>query len=234
MKGIYLMGNYPDRDTFMKSCQAVARAGYDFLEIGIPFNDPVADGPVIARAHYAAIEAGATLDTVAAALNDLADLSLNKYLMTYANIPYSVGFARFTDIMQATTRGIIIPDVPNRLHDWCYAQGMGLAIIPFATLETRSHDIDALATCRGDFIYFVGLRGITGSQADFSTAEIIDKTGQLRAAGGRPVIIGFGVKTPDDARAALRLGDGFVVGTEAVKRQHDPAALEAYLRSLNP
>jgi tryptophan synthase alpha chain len=81
----------------------------------------------------------------------------------------------------------------------------------------------------GDFIYFVGLRGTTGAAADFRSPELVDKVHALRSMTGKPVVIGFGIKNSDDARTALSLGDGFVIGTEAVRRQCDAGALRGYL-----
>ncbi|HOO70314.1 MAG TPA: tryptophan synthase subunit alpha [Spirochaetota bacterium] len=231
MKGIYIVGGYPDRETFKECCIAVADAGFDFIEIGIPFNDPLADGPVIAEAQLEAVRAGVTAETVARDLAELR-LPLKTYVMTYANIIYSLGMDRFSALFKDLASGLIIADLPNRMQDVFFGQGLSIPVIPFATLESREDDIEKAAAAGGDFIYFIGLRGITGSQADFSAPEMKQKVDLLRRASSKKIIIGFGVKGPAEAAAALKLGDGYVIGTEAVRRQKDMGEFKKFLNGL--
>lgn len=232
MKGIYLVGGYPDRGSFIRSFNAVAESGADFIEVGIPFNDPVADGPVIAKAILQAADNGITADMV------LEDIRANKkpgtavYVMTYANIIYSYGIERFSQKGRDILDGLIIADCPNRKHQFFYERGLDIPLVPFGTLESRELDFDSLSESKGDFLYFVGLRGITGAAADFSSKELHDKLSMLRERTRKKVIIGFGVKTRKDAARALALGDGFVVGTEAVRRQDDENSLRDYLKVI--
>lgn len=232
MRGIYIVGGYPDRDAFRQRFADVCEAGFDFVEIGIPFNDPLADGPVIAGAQLAAVRSGITAETVAEDLRRLVNYPVRKYIMTYANIVYSTGMRRFSDMFGGIVDGIIIADLPNRMCDLFFGQGLSIPVIPFATLESRESDIEAAARSEADFIYFVGLRGITGSTADFSSPEMKEKVASLRRATSKKIVIGFGVKGPADASSALGLGDGYVIGTEAVRRQNDPVEFRRYLASL--
>lgn len=232
MKGIYLVGGYPDRKTFRRCLLAVAEAGADFVEVGIPFNDPVADGPVIADATLKAANAGITADMVLEDIEAVGEIQTAVYAMTYSNILYSYGIRRFSDRSRDTLHGVILADLPNRMHRFFRDRGMAVPLIPFATLESRDDDFTSMVDGPGGFIYFVGLRGITGSSADFRSPEITDRMRSLKTRTGKNVVVGFGVKTVDDARSALALGDGFVVGTEAVKRQRDVNALREYVEVI--
>jgi tryptophan synthase alpha chain len=232
MKGIYLTGGYPDRRTFLECCKAVASSGFNFIEVGIPFNDPIADGPVIAGAIHESISGGATPGAVMDDIASIKDLKLKKFVMTYANVIYSYGIKKFSDRMAPFLDGIIIPDLPNRMTGLFYDSGFTIPIVPFATLESRESDIDMMNASPSEIIYFIGVRGITGAQSDFTAPELIDRIGMLRRRTGKKIIIGFGIKTGADAMQARTIGDGFVVGTEAVRRQKDPAALREYLESL--
>jgi tryptophan synthase alpha chain len=232
MKGIYLTGGYPDSRTFRTCCEAVASSGFSFIEVGIPFNDPIADGPVIAGAIHESLRGGATPAAVMDDIERLKDLRLKKFVMTYANVIYSCGIREFSDRMAPFLDGVIIPDLPNRMSGLFYDSGFAIPIVPFATLESRESDIDAMNSSPSEIIYFIGVRGITGAQSDFAAPELIDKIGMIRRRTGKKIIIGFGIKTGSDAMQARSVGDGFVVGTEAVRRQRDPAVLREYLDSL--
>ncbi|MBN1495128.1 MAG: tryptophan synthase subunit alpha [Spirochaetes bacterium] len=232
MKGIYLVGCYPDADTFTRSFAAVAEAGFDFLEVGIPFNDPIADGPVIAGAIHESLARGVSPSHVMENIESLSHIPIKKYAMTYANIIHAYGIPEFSKRMTGLLEGVIIPDIPNRMARLFREKGFSLPIVPFATLETRESDMAMLNESESNIIYFVGVRGITGSKSDFTTPELVEKIRMIKDNTDKKVIIGFGIKTGSDARQACALGDGYVVGTEAVMRQKKPEALKAYLRSL--
>ncbi|MBN2079823.1 MAG: tryptophan synthase subunit alpha [Spirochaetes bacterium] len=231
MKGIYLVGGYPDRTGFKECCRVIAEKGFDFIEVGIPFNDPIAEGPVIAGAIGDALGAGVTPEGVVEEIT-LLDIGIPVYVMTYANIIHSYGIRRFSERMAPHLRGVIIPDLPNRMARRFRKEGFTIPIVPFATLDTRESDIGMLDESESDFVYFVGLRGITGAESDFTSPELAEKARMLRRGTNKKIIIGFGIKTPEDARHATALGDGYVIGTEAVRRQGDPGALGAYLEQF--
>lgn len=232
MRGIYLAGGYPDAGTFRKCFNAVVANGFDFVEIGLPFNDPTADGPVIARAIHASLESGVTPARVMDEILSLGGAPIKKYVMTYANIIYSFGLKEFSDRMAGCLNGVIVPDLPNRMTPLFYDSGFDIPIVPFATLESRESDIGIMNRSKSGIIYFIGVRGITGSTSDFTSPELLAKIRMIRENTDKKVIIGFGIKTADDAGQALAIGDGYVAGTEAVLRQGDPAALDRYLASL--
>ncbi|OHD65007.1 MAG: tryptophan synthase subunit alpha [Spirochaetes bacterium RBG_13_51_14] len=232
MKGIYLAGGYPDTNTFRDCFHAVATSGFDFIEVGIPFNDPIADGPVIARAIHDSLGNGVTPDQVMNEIHSLRNSNIKKYVMTYANIIYSYGIKKFSDRLTGLLNGIIIPDLPNRMAHLFHENGLDIPIVPFATLETRESDLVMMNRSGSEIVYFIGVRGITGAQSNFESPELVHKIRMIKENTDKKVVIGFGIKTGEDARQALKIGDGFVVGTEAVRRQRDPEALRDYLRSL--
>ena len=232
MRGIYLLGGYPDRKIFMDCARRVSDAKFDFLEIGLPFNDPVADGPVIASAGAKALASGVTTEQILSDTIELAQLPIKKFIMTYANIPHALGIENFSQRLKGYIEGIIIPDLPNRMSGFFRHAGMRIPIVPFATLETRKEDLAALNESESPFIYFVGVRGTTGSSSNIDSSEISEKLHEIRTLTRKPIILGFGIKTRADADKALEMADGFVIGTEAVRRQEDPDLLEEYLRTI--
>ena len=232
MKGIYIVGGYPDREGFKKSFIAVAESGYDFIEVGLPFNDPVADGPVIAGAINDALISGVKIHSLIEDIIGFKETKIKKYIMTYSNIVYSYGIEKFSGKLKGVIDGLIIADLPNRMSPLFYRMGLRIPLIPFATLETRRSDLDLVIKSEGDFIYLVGVRGTTGSSADLGSRELLEKIEMIRSMTKKKIVIGFGIKTRNDAVKALKTGDGFVVGTESVKRQGDPAEFKKYIRSL--
>jgi tryptophan synthase alpha chain len=232
MKGIYIMGGYPSREGFRECFKEALTAGFDFIEAGIPFNDPTADGPVISRAGSEAIAAGITPAMVMDDIAQFRGSPVKKYVMTYANIIHAYGPAKFSSEARGLLDGVIIADVPNRMAAVMREAGLTVPIVPFATLETRESDIDLINGSEADILYFVGLRGITGAKGDFSSDEITAKVDFLKKRVSKKIVIGFGIKTAADAGEALSLGDGFVVGTEAVARQKDIIEYRRYMREL--
>jgi len=232
MRGIYLVAGYPDRDKFFDCVKEVEKGGFDFIEVGIPFNDPMADGPVIARAIHESLDSGMTPDRVLGDILLLKNVKIKKFVMTYANIVYSYGIKRFSGMMSGLLDGVIVPDLPNRMASLFYDEGFEMPVVPFATLETRPSDLDIINRSGSEIIYFVGVRGITGSAGNLESPELLEKIRMIKENSDKKIIIGFGIKTRDDAAKALRIGDGFVVGTEAVKRQKNPEVLKEYLLSL--
>ncbi len=233
MRGIYIVAGYPDRERFKECFESVVRNGFEFIEIGIPFNDPIDDGPVIAQAIHDSLEKGILVDQIIEDIIAFDGKPIKKYIMTYANIIYSYGIKKFSDTLSGHVSGIIIPDLPNRMARFFYDKGFAIPIVPFATLETRESDIKGMNASDSEFIYFVGLRGITGAVADYSAPEFLHAIDMIKKNTTKKVIVGFGIKTREDADNAIRISNGYVVGTEAVRRQNDPAAFDAYLKGLS-
>lgn len=228
MKGFYILGGYPDIKTFEKGFTIVQKYA-DFVEVGLAYNDPVADGPVIAKA--AAEISGETK------LEEILDIvkqhkKTKIYVMTYANIFYQFGLKRFSDEYSDIIDGVIVADLPNRLHNFFYDKGFYIPIIPFVTPESRIEDIKLLKNSKADFIYFVGVRGVTGSSVDFLSSELVKKVQLIKEVTNKKVVFGFGIKTKEDTEKVLSYADGFVIGTEIVKRQNQSEKLKGYVESF--
>ena len=165
MKGIYLVGGYPDRDAFPDRLALIEELGFDFVEIGLPFSDPVADGPVIAEAMHRVLEAGISVDDILSDITSVPTNGCDRYLMTYANVVYRYGTARLTERVNGGIAGIILPDVPVRMQPAMAKLGLTLPQVPFVTPESRAEDMAVIGKQAPPFVYFIGVRGITGGAA---------------------------------------------------------------------
>ena len=232
MKGIYIAAGHPTRKAAIDAARSVAHAGFDFLEIGIPYNDPVADGPVIASALDAAVKNGITPSDVFDDIDSLSDIGIPVYIMTYGNIILKAGPEKITGRLHGKVSGLIIADLPNRMGSFLTERGLGIPIVPFVTPETREKDLEIMAGSSADFIYLVGLRGVTGSQADFGSPVLLRQIEMIRKVTDKKIVLGFGIRNRDDARQALSIADGFVAGTGAVKKQGNREELEKFLEEL--
>ncbi len=215
----YMMGGYPDLDTSREIGLAYARSGADLVELGIPFSDPLADGPVIHAAGTAALDAGANLAAVLEVARALAE-QMPVIVMCYANPIFVGGLERFLDcLVLAGVSGLIVPDLPFEeaaaARAGCAERGLALVpLIAPTTPDTRLTEIGAGA--RG-FLYAVSLTGTTGERSAGS-----DGLGEIvaRAAAHTevPVAVGFGVSTPDQVAAAAAAGaDGVIIGSRLVR-----------------
>ncbi len=232
----YLMGGYPDLETSRAIGLAYADAGADLIELGIPFSDPLADGPVIHAAATAALDAGATLPAVLEIARVLAG-RVPVIVMCYANVILARGLARFAHALAgAGVSGVIVPDLPleEAPEARCACEDHGLALIPLVaptTPESRLVQIGAQA--RG-FLYTVSLTGTTGERAGSGApAELESIIARAAAHTQVPVAVGFGIGTPEQAADAAAAGaDGVIVGSRLVRaaaEADDPAAAVAEL-----
>jgi tryptophan synthase alpha chain len=235
----YLMGGFPDLDTSRRIGIAYAEAGADLVELGVPFSDPLADGPVIHAAGTAALRAGAKLHDVLAIAGAIAE-RIPVVVMCYVNQILARGLERFADeLVQRGVSGLIVPDLPlEEASDARRAcDERGLALVPLVaptTPEVRLAEIGVLA--RG-FLYTVSLTGITGERAAVQDglAQIVARAA---AATTVPVAVGFGISSPEQAAAAAAAGaDGVIVGSRLVRAAgegDDPvAAVSAVVRDLS-
>jgi len=236
--GVYLMGNYPDAERF-KEAARMGLERFDFLEVGVPFSDPVADGPVIARAGEEVLGRDFRLDDLLDSVADIrstAPAGKKIYLMSYANPVHSPGLARFAKMARrAGADGLIVPDVPfvesASFRD--ALAGEGLEYIDFVTPENTPGQIETTARAARGFLYFVSIRGITGSGFTLDAATRA-KIRRARRSSSVPVVLGFGIRSAADARAAVELAGGFIVGTGAVAAlgEGGPGGFGRYIDSL--
>lgn len=214
----YLMSGFPDHATSMGAAQAAADAGADLIELGVPFSDPLADGPVIHAAATAALEAGATPLRALAVCESVAG-RLPVLLMVYANVVMSAGAERYAQRAAAAgAAGLIVPDLPHDeaapLREACDVEG--LALVPLVAPTSRLERIrDVGADARG-FVYTVSLTGTTGERGELPPG-LSDTVESVRAATELPVAVGFGIARPEQAREVGELADGVIVGSRVVR-----------------
>ncbi|BAI79938.1 tryptophan synthase, alpha subunit [Deferribacter desulfuricans SSM1] len=228
MKGVYIVLSYPDKETFLEVINFISNYdGIDFIEIGYPFNDPVADGPVIMDAINQVYDK-VTFEDLKEVLR-IINKRKKVYVMTYSNIVYSYGLKQFSDDFGFLLDGLIIADLPNRMHDFFYQKGLSVEIIPFLTPTSRKEDILSINNLKGDFVYYVGTKGTTGVMGDLNFNE--NKISDIKKLVNKKVVYGFGIKTRDDIYDILKFSDGVVVGTEIVKRQKDFEKFKSFIKN---
>jgi len=199
--------------------RAVVAAGADAVEVGIPFSDPVMDGPVIQEASALALAGGATPAGLVADLAR-ADVGVPLVVMTYYNLVFRAGHRRFArSLAEAGVAGAILPDLPlEELGDWARAaDDAGVATILLAAPTTPDDRLVALCARSRGWIYGVGLMGVTGERANLASSAALMGT-RLKAVTDLPVLIGVGVSTPTQAVEAAASADGVIVGSALVRR----------------
>ena len=213
---------------WVQHLQAMVEAGADLVEIGIPFSDPVMDGPTIQEASSRALASGANPASI---LDDVArvDIPVPLVAMTYYNVVFRAGHHRFARMLaQAGVRGAIIPDIPlEESGPWeADAAGAGVETVLLAAPVTPDDRLAELCRRARGFVYGVNVMGVTGERASVSSsAGVLAK--RLKAATDRPVVMGFGVSGPDQAAAAAADADGVVVASALMRLVLDGAAPEA-------
>lgn len=234
----YLTAGYPSLDDTLALAPALERAGADIIELGAPFSDPIADGPTIQRASHAALEAGVTpqacLDLVASLRGR--GMGAPVVLMGYYNPILRRGLEAYVDAcVSVGVDGLIVPDLPleeaESLHIAC--RRSGLALIQLAAPTTRDERLARIAAETEGFLYLISRLGITGA-GDGLPADLAERLAHVRALAHTPVAVGFGIATPQQARALAAHADGVIVGSAIVERApQGPQALEAYAASLS-
>jgi len=215
----YMMAGYPDRETSLAVAEAYVDSGADLIELGVPFSDPLADGPTIHAAATAALEAGATLSTALEVCRSVGD-RVPVALMAYANMVLAHGgateFARLA--VAAGAAGVIVPDLPLGEAEEVREQfaGAGLALVPLVAPTTPPKRRAQICAVAQGFVYVVSTVGTTGERAEVpaALAELVAAT---KADSERPVAVGFGIGTPEQAAEVGRIADGVIVGSRLVR-----------------
>lgn len=231
----YIMAGDPSLDETMGLIRMLEAEGADIIELGVPFSDPLADGPVIQRAAERAVAAGVTLRKVIGLVRDARKWCKTPIvLMTYYNPVFKYGLDAFVrDAVEAGVDGVIVPDLPpDEAGDLMrIAKPAGLDTIflvaPTSTPERRK----IVAKAARGFIYYVSITGITGAALKMAEGIGESVSGLAELSGGKPVALGFGVSTPEQAAEVAGMADGVIVGSAIVKRVGDPGLVE-YVRSL--
>jgi tryptophan synthase alpha chain len=225
----FTMAGDPDYATSVAILTALPKAGADVIELGMPFTDPMADGPAVQAAGLRALHAGQTLKKTLAAVRDVraGDDATPIVLMGYYNPIYIYGVDRFlADAKAAGVDGLIVVDLPpEEDSELCLpAMKAGLNFIRLATPTTDDNRLPAVLTNTSGFVYYVSITGITGAAAP-DTGKVAGAVARIKRHTKLPVCVGFGVRTAEHARAIAEGADGVVVGS---------ALVDAVRQSLGP
>jgi tryptophan synthase alpha chain len=216
----YLTGGLGD--DWLETIQAVADAGADAIEIGIPFSDPVMDGPTIQLANDKAIAAGATPQSILDRVRG-ADIGVPTAVMTYGNIAYRMGWERFANtLIDSGVSGCILPDIPlEETGEWAAAaDAAGVETVMLAAPTAPDERLPLVCERSRGFVYAVGLLGITGVRTELSeSSKVIAR--RVKAVTDLPVLVGVGIGTPEQAVEISQISDGVVVGSAIVQRMLD-------------
>jgi tryptophan synthase alpha chain len=215
----YMMAGYPDRETSLAVAEAYVDSGADLIELGVPFSDPLADGPTIHAAATAALEAGATLATALEVCRSVGD-RVPVILMAYANMVLAHGgaaeFARLA--LAAGAAGAIVPDLPlgeaGEVGEELAARG--LALVPLVAPTTPAERRARICAVARGFVYVVSTVGTTGERAQIPAA-LADLVAATKADATTPVAVGFGIGTAAQAAAVGRIADGVIIGSRLVR-----------------
>jgi tryptophan synthase alpha chain len=231
----YLMGGFPDAQTSLACTEAAIDAGADLLELGVPFSDPLADGPLIHSAAVDALAAGATPESVLETCQALAP-RIPVILMVYANVVLAGGDDAFvTRAARAGAAGLIVPDLPYdeaaELREACDRHG--LALVPLVAPTSSDERVAQIGADARGFVYTVSLTGTTGERDELPPG-LAGTVARVRAATELPVAVGFGISTGAQARAVGELADGVIVGSRMVRAagQGGPEEVGEVMREL--
>lgn len=209
----------PSLEVTEKIVYAMADAGVDLIELGIPFSDPTAEGPVIQAANVRALSGGVTTDRIFDMVERIRrNTDIPMVFMTYANVVFSYGVKRFVKkAAQTGMDGIILPDVPfeekEEFDSVCREHGLDFISLIAPTSHER---ISMIAKEAGGFVYCVSSLGVTGMRSDITT-DIESMVKLVKAAGDIPCAVGFGISTPEQAKNMAEKSDGAIVGSAIVR-----------------
>jgi tryptophan synthase alpha chain len=224
---VYLTFGDPDPDTSVDVVAAAVAAGADVIELGVPFSDPSADGPVIQAAMERALAAGGSLPGAIAAVRTLRGRGVTApiVLFGYYNPPFVYGVDRFAaDVADAGVDAVLTVDLP--IEELGELRGplaaYGVDVVPLVAPTSTDDRIARIRPIAPPFVYYVSLTGVTGAALAGARLDG-DRIARIRAAAGAPVAVGFGIKTAADVRAVAAIADGVVVGSAVVARVADGA-----------
>jgi tryptophan synthase alpha chain len=232
----YIMAGDPGIGRTAELVRILEDCGADIIELGVPFSDPLADGPTIQKAAQTALAQGMTLSRVIEFVSDLRKTTqIPVILMTYYNLIFRYGEEKFArDASEAGVDGMIVPDLPpdEAAALMLFSKKSGLDLIFLLAPTSTEERIKKVSRSSRGFIYYVPITGITGAKLSMD-ASIESHIARIRQATGKPVAVGFGISTPEEALEVSRFADGVIVGSAIVKRAGDPDEdLKQYLLSL--
>lgn len=217
----YVTAGYPDVDSTVPVLEALASAGADVIEVGVPFSDPLADGPTIQAASFQSLENGTTVERV---LADIAAFRARHdvavVLFTYLNPVVRFGPDRFLAAAEdAGAHGLLLTDLPAGADDELEGKirDSSLDFIRLIAPTTPEERVPSIAGSASGFLYYISRTGVTGARTELR-GELAEEVGRLRAAVDLPVAVGFGISTPEQAADVGAVADGVVVGSALVQR----------------
>jgi tryptophan synthase alpha chain len=232
----YIMAGDPNLGRTRELVGILEECGADIIELGVPFSDPLADGPTIQKAAQRALGEGVTMSRVIGLVGSLRESTqIPIVLMTYYNLIFRYGEESFVrDASAAGVDGIIVPDLPPDEAGvlLSHSKKAGFDIIFLVAPTSTGERIKKVAAMSRGFIYYVSITGITGSKLSVDPS-IGSHIAKVRETGRKPVAVGFGISTPEEASQIARIADGVIVGSAIVKRVEDTdEELKRYLNSL--
>ena len=230
----YLMGGFPDHAAADTIADAYADAGADLIELGVPFSDPLADGPVIHEAATRALAAGATLESVLETCARVAD-RVPVVTMVYANSVLAAGPERYASrLSDAGAAGAIVPDLPPEEGGEIRAalSDVGLDLIPLVAPTTPEERRRRICSEAEGFVYVVSLAGVTGERGELAP-HLKELVAAVREEADVPAAVGFGISTPELAAAVGEIADGVIIGSRLVREAGEAGGAEAAADSVS-
>jgi len=225
----FLTAGIPSRESFGKQLQLLAQEGADIIEIGVPFSDPVADGPVVEEASLKALDQGVNLDYIFEVLA-ATPLESQKVLMGYFNPFYQYGLEKLLQkCLQCDISGLIIPDLPLEEYLNYFPQDSKVSYIPLIGLNTSRERMQAYSQLNPPFVYMVSILGLTGSE--LKVEEILSQQLKLaREVFKCPLVLGFGLSSPEQLDPIKQYLDGVVFGSSLIRYLQNQGTVEGFLQ----
>ncbi|NQT25948.1 tryptophan synthase subunit alpha [candidate division KSB1 bacterium] len=230
---VYLTAGFPTLDGFIQSLKETAEAGADIIEIGIPFSDPIADGPTIQTSSQIGLENGATLPVILNAIRNL-DLKVPLVFMSYFNPLLAYGQDKLlTDMTEVGVTGLIIPDLPvEEAESWkAAAHSINVDTIFLVTPNSSDDRIRLIAEASTGFVYCVSLTGITGARTNLS-GDVSGFLDRVKSHTKTPIAVGFGISTPEHILNLKDHADGLIVGSRVIDAIRNGEDLGKLIREL--
>ena len=219
----FIMLSDPDPETALAIVRAAVAGGADALELGVPFSDPVADGPTIQASHIRALEGGATVDSAITQIRQIRaefpDLPIG--MLIYGNVPFTRGLETFySEFQEAGADSILLPDVPVRegAPFVAAADKAGIDPIFIAPAQASEQTLQGVAQYSRGYIYAISRDGVTGTEKESETRGLVDVVNNVKRFGGAPILLGFGISTPQHVADAIAAGAaGAITGSALTK-----------------
>lgn len=229
---VYLSAGFPTMEEFLKVLKQTAESGADIIEIGLPFSDPIADGPVIQDSSFIGLQNGASLKTILPAIKTL-NLEVPLVLMSYLNPLLAYGDSLCDDLKDVGFQGMIIPDLPLEEADgWIgTTTNAKLDLVLLVSPSSSSERIASIAKRSQGFIYCVSTTGTTGVRKDLDES-LGDLLSSIRQVTDKPIAVGFGISTPEHIQTLHGQCDGIIMGSRVIKALKDGEDLPELIRSM--